>query len=408
MLIFIFLCFFQLKAGASTEDFDIVLDDIITKNGAFNGESGVVYANKLFFSDNESLLIVSVRNNAFYCEVYDNIDGLQCTDILSIPLGKEEAFTLSAVRERSNDFLMLKINNDTVFYTIQDDAFTQLYDVRYTSKSDIISCRSGHFTQYASRRELYNFLNGLKHERIERYSFLNCINTIPEQEKQSMLTLVTACADIMDFDINNYDYNTLIKYILCTNQNFKILTDIASEYIPDSGGVSIVSEKYIDYVLENVFNITPEHPAVNSFVNRGFCTDNGYYYYNNIFTSFYATDVIDMEAIYNLGGGIYYTIFTDIYRQGDVSFPEYSFAVIRKTDSGAYNLLKLGMGRPLLDEHKLLEISPGHERSSYVWNNTSTRKKHGIMLTLLLFVCISCGVVALVCGAVLIFKELSD
>ena len=58
MIIFIFLCFFQLKASASTEDFDIVLDDIITKNGAFNGESGVVYANKLFFSDNESLLIM--------------------------------------------------------------------------------------------------------------------------------------------------------------------------------------------------------------------------------------------------------------------------------------------------------------------------------------------------------------
>lgn len=384
-----------------------MLDDIITQNGVFDGENGVVYADKIFFSENESLLIVSVRDNAFYCKVYNNIDGLQCTDILSIPLSKTGSFVLSVVREQSNDFLMLKVNNDTGFYTIQDDAFTQVYDVQYTAKSDIISCRNGYFTQYTSRRELYNFLNGLKHEKIEQYSFLNCINTIPEQEKQSMLTLVTACADIMDFDINNYDYNTLIKYILCTNQNFKILTDINPEYIPDSGGVSIVSEKYIDYVLKNVFAISPEHPAVNSFASRSFCTDNGYYYYKNIFNVFYATDIIDMEAIYDLGDGVYYTIFTDIYRQGDVSFPEYSYAVVRKNSSGAYNLLKLGMGRQLLDERELLKIAPGHERSSYVWNNAVQKQECNIMLTLLLFVCISCGIVILVCGAVLILRELS-
>lgn len=402
------MCLFHITAGASTEDFDNTLDDIITKNGAFDGEKGVVYADLVYFSDYPSLLVVSIMENAFYCEVYDNIDGIQCTDILSIPLNKKDSFTFSNVKEGQYNFLKLQINSETGFYTIRDDSFTQVYDLENFTTTDIICCKNGKFTAYTTRRTLYNFLNSLKHERIEQYSFLNCINTISDTEKQNMLAIVKACADIMDFDINNYDYDTLIKYILCTNQNFKILTDIDPEYIPDSGGTSIVSAKYIDYIIQTVFNISPTHPPINAFISRGFYTDNGYYYYKNIFNTFYATDIIDMEAVYDLGGGIFYTIFTDIYRQGDISFPEYSYAILKKTQSGSYNLLKLGMGRKLLSEHELLELTPGNERASYVWNKTSKHSENSIVLTLLLLLCISFGVVALVCGGILIFKEYSD
>lgn len=406
MVFFAFLCVFHITAHASHEDFDIVLDDMITENGVFDGENGIIYANIIYFSDYPSLLIVSVKDKKISCEVYDNTDGIQCTDILNIPTGYYTQFTLSSVSVNQYNLLMLQFGGNSVFYTVFDDCFTQVYDIQYTSKTNILSCTKEKCTSYLSKRSLYNFLNGLKRERIAQYSFLNCINTISDTEKQNILALVTACADIMDFDINDFDYNTLMKYILCTNQNFKILTSINSEYIADSGGISIVSAEYIDHILQSVFDLSAEHPAVNSLLSRGFCVDNGYYYYKNIFNTFYATDVIGIEGVYRLGGDIVYVVFTDIYRQGDNSFPEYSYAVIRKTDSGTYNLLKLGMGRRLLSERELLEIAPGHERASYVWNSTAKRQdESSIMLIILLLLCISFGAVALICGAALILRE---
>ena len=119
-----------------------------------------------------------------------------------------------------------KINGDTGFYTVTDDAFVQTGRVNYDTKADIVNITNGKITAYKTRRELYNFLNELKKKRIDGYKMPNMINTVSDGEKSGMMTVITACADVMEFDIRNYDYDTVMKYILCTNQNFKILTDI--------------------------------------------------------------------------------------------------------------------------------------------------------------------------------------
>ena len=144
-------------------------------------------------------------------------------------------------------------------------------------------------------------------------------------------------------------------------------------------------------MLVNVFGVQPEQAAVNALSSRGFCVDNGYYYYKNIFDGFYATDIIDIEAIYDLGEEVYYTVFSDIYRQGDSAAPEYSYAVVKKTDKG-YRMLKLGMGERLLDDEELQEFSAEGGYKKYAWNNTADVKESfdGGLYAALFLVCLSC------------------
>ena len=232
----------------------------------------------------------------------------------------------------------------------------------------------------------------------------NILNTVPDSEKNDMMTVIKACADVMEFDIRDYDYDKTVKYILCSNQNFKILTDIPSNYIADSGGISIVGTEYIDYILKNVFDLPTEHPGVNLLTRRGFCVDSGYYYYKNNF-GYYATDILDAEGIYNLGNNMYYIVFSDIFRLESSAVPEYSYAVLEK-NSGGYKLIKLGMGKNLLFERELYELSP-QMKSSYSWENTEPKPVYDKYLYIILFmVCISCGAAALVCGIIYVIKEL--
>lgn len=396
------LCAFCTKTYAY-ESYDTVLDKTISADGIFDGANGVVFADKICFSENPSLLIVSVNNNSVICKVYDDTDGMQCTDILTVPYAQHGNYILSVATFGKKNFLMLQINNDTGFYTISDDMFSQIENFNYEYKTDIISISAGKITAYKTRRELYNFLNSLKKQRIDGYRMPNLINTVSDSEKSGMMNVIKACADVMHFDIQNYDYDKVVKYILCSNQNFKLLTDIPSNYIPDSGGISIVGTEYIDFILKNIFDLPPEHPEVNLLTRRGFCVDGGYYYYKNNF-GYYATDILETNGIYDLGNDMHYIVFSDMFRYETSAVPEYSYAVLKNTSDG-YKLIKLGMGENLLFERELYELSP-QMKNSYAWENTASPHQGGNFPCIILFmVCISCGAAALICGIIYIIRE---
>lgn len=364
----------------------------------------MIYADEVIFSDAKSLLVVSVFNSSFVCEVYDNTDGMQCTDIFTVPYARYGDYTLSVVTSRNSDCLMLKINNSVGFYTVSDDMFTQTEDFDYSAKTDIIRAENGKITPYKNRRDLYNFLNALKKKRIDSYKMPNLVNTLPDAEKQNIMKIITACADVMDFDIRDYNYDKTVKYILCSNQNFKILTDIPSRYAQGGDELSIVSAEYIDYIITNIFGLTPEHPEVNLLTVRGLCVDNGYYYYKNSF-GYYATDILKTDGIYDIGDNMYYVVFSDIFRFESSAVPEYSYAVLRK-DNGGFKLIKLGMGKNLLFENELYELSP-NIKNSYSWENpkhTDVCDKY--LLLILSMSCVSCGTAAVICGIIYLIKTL--
>lgn len=198
----------------------------------------------------------------------------------------------------------------------------------------------------------------------------NRASDAPEAEKQEITAFLSACADIMRFDRNDYSYDNLMRYILCTHKNFTSVTALDPQSQAagnNSNGISIVSADYIDSIVKGVFKLNPEHPPVNALVDRGYCYTNGLYYYKNIFTVSFYTQIQDITELYSLGGGIYYVAFNDVYCENGVSTPEESFAVIQKNSAPPYSLIRLGMGETLLSEAEIIAYTPQKTYQSPRW-----------------------------------------
>lgn len=208
-------------------------------------------------------------------------------------------------------------------------------------------------------------------EIIADYPFRNRVNELSVSEKQEITKILTACADVMRFNIRNYDYDKLFKYVLYTHKNFQILTDIPADTGNSSNlgynNVTLVNSDYIDYIMTRVFRITPEKPPVNELLERGFCYNDGYYYYIGGFGIYFATEIVDIKSVYDIGGGVTFVVFSDIYYEGDTRTPEYSFAILQNTENG-YSLMRLGMGEDLPTSDEVRLYSPFKTYNEMNWN----------------------------------------
>lgn len=208
-------------------------------------------------------------------------------------------------------------------------------------------------------------------EIIADYPFRNRVNELSVSEKQEITKILTACADVMRFNIRNYDYDKLFKYVLYTHKNFQILTDIPADTGNSSNlgynNVKLVNSDYIDYIMTRVFRITPEKPPVNELLERGFCYNDGYYYYIGGFGVYFATKIVDIKGVYDIGGGVTFVVFNDIYYEGDTRTPEYSFAILQNTENG-YSLMRLGMGEDLPTSDEVRLYSPFKTYNEMNWN----------------------------------------
>ena len=208
-------------------------------------------------------------------------------------------------------------------------------------------------------------------EIIADYPFRNRVNELSVSEKQEITKILTACADVMRFNIRNYDYDKLFKYVLYTHKNFQILTDIPADTGNSSNlgynNVTLVNSDYIDYIMTRVFRITPEKPPVNELLERGFCYNDGYYYYIGGFGVYFATKIVDIKGVYDIGGGVTFVVFSDIYYEGDTRTPEYSFAILQNTENG-YSLMRLGMGEDLPTSDEVRLYSPFKTYNEMNWN----------------------------------------
>lgn len=252
-------------------------------------------------------------------------------------------------------------------------------------------------------------------EIIADYPFRNRVNELSVSEKQEITKILTACADVMRFNIRNYDYDKLFKYVLYTHKNFQILTDIPADTGNSSNlgynNVKLVNSDYIDYIMTRVFRITPEKPPVNELLERGFCYNDGYYYYIGGFGVYFATKIVDIKGVYDIGGGVTFVIFSDIYYEGDTRTPEYSFAILQNTENG-YSLMRLGMGEDLPTSDEVRLYSPFKTYNEMNWNinnvdnnNDVDFVKSYISIPILLLV-ISIGLIGLTaCIAALVKRK---
>ncbi len=252
-------------------------------------------------------------------------------------------------------------------------------------------------------------------EIIADYPFRNRVNELSVSEKQEITKTLTACADVMRFNIRNYDYDKLFKYVLYTHKNFQILTDIPADTGNSSNlgynNVTLVNSDYIDYIMTRVFRITPEKPPVNELLERGFCYNDGYYYYIGGFGVYFATKIVDIKGVYDIGGGVTFVVFSDIYYEGDTRTPEYSFAILQNTENG-YSLMRLGMGEDLPTSDEVRLYSPFKTYNEMNWNinnvdnnNDVDFVKSYISIPILLLV-ISLGLIGLTaCIAALVKRK---
>ena len=251
-------------------------------------------------------------------------------------------------------------------------------------------------------------------EIIADYPFTNRVNELSVSEKQEITKTLTACADVMRFNIRNYNYDKLFKYVLYTHKNFQILTDIPADTGNSSNlgynNVKLVNSDYIDYIMTRVFRITPEKPPVNELLERGFCYNDGYYYYIGGFGIYFATEIVDIKGVYDIGGGVTFVIFSDIYYEGDTRTPEYSFAILQNTENG-YSLMRLGMGEDLPTSDEVRLYSPFKTYNEMNWNinnvdnnNDVDFVKSYISIPILLLV-ISLGLIGLTACIVALAKR---
>lgn len=251
-------------------------------------------------------------------------------------------------------------------------------------------------------------------EIIADYPFTNRVNELSVSEKQEITKTLTACADVMRFNIRNYDYDKLFKYVLYTHKNFQILTDIPADTGNSSNlgynNVTLVNSDYIDYIMTRIFRITPEKPPVNELLERGFCYNDGYYYYIGGFGIYFATEIVDIKGVYDIGGGVTFVIFSDIYYEGNTRTPEYSFAILQNTENG-YSLMRLGMGENLPTSDEVRLYSPFKTYNEMNWNinnvdnNNDDFVKSYISIPILLLV-ISLGLIGLTaCIAALVKRK---
>ena len=251
-------------------------------------------------------------------------------------------------------------------------------------------------------------------EIIADYPFTNRVNELSVSEKQEITKTLTACADVMRFNIRNYDYDKLFKYVLYTQKNFQILTDSPADTGNSSNlgynNVKLVNSDYIDYIMTRIFRITPEKPPVNELLERGFCYNDGYYYYNGGFGVYFATEIADIKGVYDIGGGVTFVVFSDIYYEGNTRTPEYSFAILQNTENG-YSLLRLGMGEDLPTSDEVRLYSPFKTYNEMNWNinnvdnNNDDFVKSYISIPILLLV-ISLGLIGLTaCIAALVKRK---
>lgn len=251
-------------------------------------------------------------------------------------------------------------------------------------------------------------------EIIADYPFRNIVNELSVSEKQEITKILTACADVMRFNIRNYDYDKLFKYVLYTHKNFQILTDIPADTGNSSNlgynNVKLVNSDYIDYIMTRVFRITPEKPPVNELLERGFCYNDGYYYYIGGFGVYFATKIVDIKGVYDIGGSVTFVIFSDIYYEGNTRTPEYSFAILQNTENG-YSLMRLGMGEDLPTSDEVRLYSPFKTYNEMNWNinnvdnnNDVDFVKSYISIPILLLV-ISIGLIGLTACIVALAKR---
>lgn len=388
----LFFLFVPIRAFGAVYEFDNILDMQIKKYGSFNGKEGVIYASVESMEERSVLLVVNFNGGEIGVSVFDVADGEQATDSLGFPVGGDNTYNISMGVCGTDTAIILKTNNITECFIMRNDRFVRAYK-KPIVKTDIAEYKKGRL-QAKTQTEVFSLLKNLKNKRIRESGFLNCVNDIDRDTKNGIYNILNSAANIMSYDKNSPDIERLMKYVLYMHEDFSWVVNISPNTIggeADIGSSRIfgVSEEYIDYIIRNIFLTEPIKPEISQLISRGYCVSDGKYYYSYDFNVDFSTEILDIVAVNDLGGGVYYVVFSDVYNRGDTKIEEYSFAVIQALEKEPYAIIRLGMGEALLSDKEISAYAPVSMRNNYfnipfVNNKVSVKVIVGIIAALVI------------------------
>ncbi len=359
----IFLLIFTL-IPVNAKAFTTVLSETI-KN-----DKGLFFAYVAGFEEGEYLITASLKDSGVVLSAFNEADGAEITDKLTVI----NDGVVSVVSDGRYEYISHKIGNENIVYTLEEDSFRVCNNKKSATVIRIATIENGRVDTHKNTvGAAYNLLNNMKLEMISGYSFIDRRNSMDEADLMRLRIALVSAADIMSFDVKNCDADRLMKYVLNTHRNFLGAVPFSPDISAESDGINIVSAGYIDYIITEIFNQKPLRPPINELAERGYCYNGSNYHYTDAFNVTFSTEFDGIEAVFDVGNGVYYVIFGDIYTENGTSIPEYSYMILKEKEHG-YEILRLEMGGELLPEHKVLEYAEVEKPKKYMWENTDTEK----------------------------------
>ena len=161
-------------------------------------------------------------------------------------------------------------------------------------------------------------------------------SSLSKSDKAELLTLIKCCADIKDYDRNNYDMDKLMRDVLYTHRNFMLLSSFHPEDRTINGDLKMCSERFISDSMQKAFRLDAKRPDEHQLSDIGYCNANGYYYYYGGYTRYFATDVHSIANTFYTPDGSLYIIFSNSFNDGIVKKDEYSTATAKHDYNGWY------------------------------------------------------------------------
>ncbi len=327
---------------------------------AIKNQDGMFFAYITDFKSGEYLITASQTDGGINICAYDEADGPQLTDVLEI---SEYDGEISIVKSGEYEY----IRTPDGFYEIEDDTFKKCVADGYKTVIRIATLRNGRADTHKNTiGAAYNLLNDLKEQQIYGYKFIDRRNSMTTEALDSLRRIIVSVADIMSFDICDYDTDSLMRYVLNTHRNFYAAINYPYRETDSRGDIMLADAAFIDYVVKEMFNVTPTHPPVNELVDKGYCLSGDKYMYTKAFNVSFSTQLCDIETVYDVGEGVYFVIFGDIYTENGKSVPEYSYIILKDTGE-SYDILRLEMGAVMPSEHEVLSYAGDCEVKKYTW-----------------------------------------
>ena len=326
---------------------DTLISGLIGETGIFDGSSGIIYCAE----KNGCAAVITAEENEFVFTVYGPENEI--TDSLSFRLGGKNTYEISAAEFDGEFAAVFSTNGKTEYFRLINDAFTPTAE----KPSDIVPAaryRRGKITVLTDTAVIYDTLNSIKLSEITNLRLDDA--ALSDAERSELLSLVKSCADLMHYDSETSDENELVRHVLFTHKNFKLLSSAPDNASDTGGGLKLCGGSFIDDVMQKAFRRTPEKPPVNMLTTLGYCYNNGCYYYTGGYNTFFSTDNITLVRVLSLSDTALYVIFSDTYTEGasDPIF-EYSTAVVSRDEDGFY-LTRLDMGGDIDVPRELMDI----------------------------------------------------